>query len=109
MTIDRASPGHLDDEQLSSLVDGRLEAAERAGAEAHLAACDRCADDLAGLRATVSFVRGLPSAEPPRSFLLAPSARPPLALRLASWTRMAGGIAAAPVVIPVSADLLVGP
>jgi hypothetical protein len=97
---------HLEDGQLSSLIDGRLEADERAQADRHLAGCDRCRSALAGLQATVQLLRGLPELVPPRSFLLAEAVRPPLLLRLAPWTRAAGALAAAVFVILVSADIL---
>lgn len=105
MTVDSR---HLDEELLSSLVDERLEASERARAEEHLAACSLCSDQLAALRATVRLLRDLPQIEPPRSFELADTARPPLALRVAPWTRLAGSLAAGLFVVLVSVDLLSG-
>jgi hypothetical protein len=101
-------PHHLDEVQLSSLIDERLESADRWPVEAHLADCPRCRERLAGLRATVALLRGLPEIEPPRSFQLAETTRRPLALRLAPWSLAAGALAAALFVLLLSADLLSG-
>jgi len=69
---------HLDLAALNALLDGTLDPADRATAEAHLAACAACAADLAELRATVGLLRGLPQYRPRRSFALGPehAARP---------------------------------
>jgi hypothetical protein len=109
-------PRHLDAEQLSSLIDGRLEAAERGGAEAHLAGCDRCRAARESLSATVALLRRLPAVEPPRSFLLPPTIQAPIELaerrplleRLAPWTRAAGALAAALFVALVTVDIIGG-
>ncbi len=61
---------HLDAETLSAYVDGRLDAADRGVASAHLGGCDDCRRELAELRATVLLLRGLPQYAPRRSFQL---------------------------------------
>jgi hypothetical protein len=45
------------EELLSDLLDDELADGPRAGVEAHLASCDRCADSYKKLRRTVRFVR----------------------------------------------------
>jgi anti-sigma factor RsiW len=44
-------------ELLSDLLDDELAAGARAGVQAHLASCDRCAESYKKLRRTVRFVR----------------------------------------------------
>ncbi len=61
---------HLDGELLSSYVNGDPEQDERKRIEAHLAECDACRGDLAGLRAVVDLLQQLPQYNPPRSFQL---------------------------------------
>src|SRR5687767_5559265 len=97
---------HLDEELLSSLIDDRLEPAERTAAEQHLASCSQCHQALMGLQATVALLRQLPEHTPPRSFLLAESARPSRLLRLVPLTRAAGALAAAFFVVFVSLDFV---
>src|SRR5712691_8317598 len=106
MTSPMTNSQHLDPERLSDLIDDRLEPAERGSADAHLVGCSPCASELASLRATVALLRGLPEPVLPRSFHLAASARPALLLRLVTWTRAAGALAAALFVVLVSAELL---
>jgi hypothetical protein len=112
MTVDFT---HLDEAVLSSLLDDRLEAAERARVERHLAECSACSQQLADLRTTLRLLRELPEVEPPRDFLLAETARQlrlrspqsgPLALRVAPWTRVLGSVAAGFFVVLVGVDLL---
>src|SRR5258706_9850872 len=90
----------LETELLSALLDRQLSSDEQELAERHLAACLDCADELAGLRATVELLRMLPQVEAPRSFRLPlTTARPAAAgsplLRLVPWTRALGTLAAA--------------
>ena len=47
-------PLHLTDEQLDDYADGVMGDAERAGADAHLASCDRCRHALDGTRALLA-------------------------------------------------------
>ncbi|HEX9106068.1 MAG TPA: zf-HC2 domain-containing protein, partial [Longimicrobiales bacterium] len=57
---------HITEERLNDLADGSLEPAERAGVEAHLAACDVCRAQLDATRRLLGRVHGLPrSIEPP--------------------------------------------
>lgn len=72
---DEARRAHLDDEMLSAYLDeaqGRLNASERARAEAHLAACARCREELAALATTRAMLHALPQVELHRSFILTP-------------------------------------
>ena len=57
-------------DDLSAYIDGGLSAARIRSLEKHLAACESCRGDLAGLRATITALQGLPQAESPRSFTL---------------------------------------
>jgi anti-sigma factor RsiW len=54
---------HLGD-RLSALVDGELNGAERDRAHAHLAGCEQCRADAAGLRELKRQLRGLPPGAP---------------------------------------------
>lgn len=63
---------HLDLDAMSLLLDDALPPAERAAAEAHLAACPDCREDYEELRATVRLLHGLPQYAPRRSFTLTP-------------------------------------
>mgnify|MGYP001094658351 FL=1 len=49
---------------LSAYLEGELAAAERAGVEAHLAACPACAGLLGLLKETLAATAGFPEAEP---------------------------------------------
>lgn len=81
--------------ELSAYLDARLHEPARARLERHLARCVACRRELETLRQTVALVRRLPSAEPPRSFVLravpvgarVPRQRP-------VWTALAAGLAA---------------
>lgn len=61
---------HLNSEQLSAYLDGQVRPDERRRLEAHLAACEACRRELAGLRQTVALVRTLPRVPVPRAFTL---------------------------------------
>ncbi len=61
---------HLTTEQLSAFLDRQLTPDEEQSYRAHLAACQRCAQSLAGLRQTVGLLKALPLLEVPRSFEL---------------------------------------
>lgn len=64
---------HLRDDQLSTYLDGMLNAAERQRVDAHLERCDRdCPQRLAELRTTVRMLRSVATARVPRSFALRP-------------------------------------
>ena len=53
-------------EQLSDYLDGALDGAALAAAEAHLAACAACRDELAGLRRVTGLARALDDRPPQR-------------------------------------------
>lgn len=59
---------HLGD-LISAYLDGELSGSERRDAEAHLAGCEHCRDELAAVDAARITVRGLTSIEPPSSAL----------------------------------------
>lgn len=61
------SRSHLGD-RLSALLDGELPPGEQEGARAHLAGCARCAEELAMVGLSRSWVRGLPQVDPPFGF-----------------------------------------
>lgn len=90
---------------LSALVDGALPPAAAAALEAHVAGCEACRAELAGLRAVRSMLSALPEAAAPRSFRLrradveAParrSAAPPV------WLRAMPALSAAALVLFVA-------
>lgn len=54
---------------LSAYLEGELAAAERAGVEAHLAACSGCAALLGLLRETMAATAGFPEVEPPAGLM----------------------------------------
>ena len=58
---------HLGDE-LSALLDGELTGRVADEARAHLAGCRACSDELAAVGEARSWVRALPSVEPPADF-----------------------------------------
>jgi anti-sigma factor RsiW len=61
-------------ELLSAYLDGELDPAEHAMVATHLAACDSCRAEAAGLSLVRGLVRNLPMAEPPAAVLAAPLA-----------------------------------
>jgi len=104
---------HLSDEILSTLVDGRLAAAEQSAARAHLAGCAACAQRLAELEAVVRLLRALPEVEPSREFVLGPRrlAAEPRVRQLAAWygaSRAFAAGAAALFLVLVAANIYVG-
>ncbi len=62
--------GHPDD-LLSAFLDDELDEAEATRVTRHLADCDRCLEELDGLRDARSALRGLPEVGPPPSSLFA--------------------------------------
>jgi anti-sigma factor RsiW len=67
---------HLGD-ALSALLDGELADEEAARARPHLDACPACAAELAAVSQARSWLRALPSVEPPAGFLAGLLAPPP--------------------------------
>ena len=57
-------------EALSAYLDGALDGAERDALERHLATCEACRAELAGLRRVGALLRALPEPALPRSFTL---------------------------------------
>ena len=57
---------------LSEYIDGRLPEEARRLVERHLSRCGQCQGELVSLRATVSMLRWIPQAAPPRSFTITP-------------------------------------
>jgi anti-sigma factor RsiW len=84
------SPKHATHDRLlvASLADRTIEAAERARAEAQIAACDACARLHQDLRALVAATRELPVPSRPRDFTL--SAADAERLRVRGWRRILG-------------------
>jgi hypothetical protein len=56
------------EKSLSAYLDDELSSADKARVEKHLQQCEACAENLATLRQTVSFLKGLPAVQAPRSF-----------------------------------------
>jgi anti-sigma factor RsiW len=97
---------HLFEATLNDYVDGLLPEAERAAAEAHLAACGRCRAEEAALRGLVRRLGGLPAEiAPPRDLRPEIAARAaaeessPMRRRLPRWAPLA---AAAVLVLAVT-------
>jgi anti-sigma factor RsiW len=86
---------HLTDEQLSTLVDDRLEAAERDSANRHLIQCDACSESLQELTYTVQAVAAMPDPALPRSFQIVETSKPGLWSRVSGWSIGLHGLAAA--------------
>lgn len=61
---------HLTTEQLSGLLDEQMSSEEIAISNAHLYTCERCQQELEGLRQTVKMLHALPTPVLPRSFVL---------------------------------------
>jgi hypothetical protein len=97
---------------LSAHLDGRLDAREMARLEPHLASCEACRADLAGLRAARDALRALPEAAPPRSFRLRPAdveraavSGAPGPSPMLRWAPAASAVAAVVFAIVLSVDL----
>jgi anti-sigma factor RsiW len=68
---------HLGD-LISAYLDSQLEASEQAAADEHLADCEYCRDELTGVSASRSLLRGLPVLDPPAEALHPPAEVVPL-------------------------------
>lgn len=85
---------HITDAELQDWVDGRVDAAERAHIDTHLARCADCSREAEALRTLVADLRALPRAVPPRRDLHAEVARRIDApARSAGWLRSAAVVA----------------
>jgi hypothetical protein len=103
---------HIDDDELSALIDQQLGPDESDRAQSHLAACVECQARLDGLRSVAVLLRRLPEVEPPRDFSLGPRLveDPPNVVRLRRWytaTRVAAGALAAMFVVLAAGTLYV--
>ncbi|HEY3117458.1 MAG TPA: zf-HC2 domain-containing protein, partial [Chloroflexota bacterium] len=101
---------HLTTEQLSASLDGQLSENERSIVEEHLASCPECLRELDELRQTVTLLRALPAAVPPRSIRIYESGEVPRRASqpwaLPTWLRAMGGAAAAFMVVLWAADAM---
>ena len=86
---------HLTDEQLSTLLDDRLEAADREKASRHLVQCDACDQSLQELTYAVQALRAMPVPALPRSFQIVQTSKPSFWSRLSGWSIGLQGLAAA--------------
>ncbi len=95
-------------ERLSAYVDNDLTPAERDRVRAHVAECDRCAQDLDDLRQTVAWLRQMPTHPAPRSFAVSAqhAATRSRVAWLAPYFRAAGALAAILLIVVVAADFL---
>jgi hypothetical protein len=93
-----------DEEALSALFDGQLEASRVAALEAHVAACAACTLRLEELRATRALLAAMPEPALPRSFRLrqADVEQPRRSSGTPGWARWSPALAAAAVVVFVS-------
>jgi len=98
---------HVNDEELSLLLDNQLPAAERERVEAHLRTCSTCAESYRALRETVLLVRATPRPVPPRALTLTETDVRP-ATRASFWrgaARWATAFAALALVVLVGIDI----
>lgn len=99
---------HINDHTLNEYLDGALAPAERARAEAHLAACAECQRRLAGLRAVFTAIESLPNAplerDLSRAVLAALRPRSALLPPIVRWAFVAQAVLA--MVLTVAAALI---
>ncbi len=101
--------GHMSHEHLSAYVDGELRGADLRRLEKHLLACERCVDDLEGLRETVYALRAVPLVPAPRTFSVPRAMVPDRAWRPATaWGIQAVGVAAVVALAVVVTGALTG-
>ena len=92
---------------LSLYIDDRLDEAQVAKLEGHLATCVPCLEELQILRATVNLLQSLPQAVPARSFALTERLQLPRAAPAYLWSlRAATAFASVALVLLVAGDLL---
>src|SRR5688572_17390811 len=105
---------HLEDETLSTLLDGQVAPADASAARAHLASCAACSARAEGFATVARLPGSLQEVEPPRDFEPGPRqlVDPPNVIRLRRWydaTRVAAASLAAVFVALVGASVYVGP
>jgi hypothetical protein len=86
---------HLTDEQLSTLLDDRLGAADRETAGLHVVQCEACNQSLQELTYTVQALGAMPAPALPRSFQIVQASKPGSWSRLLTWSMGLQGLAAA--------------
>ncbi len=101
-------PKHVSDEDMSLLIDGRLEGKRRAWVEAHLQACASCRARYEATRQTVHLVQALPRVAVPRAFTLS-EAEVARRRRASGWTwdRWAMALVAVLLAFVISLDVVV--
>jgi len=111
MLIFKRGHTHINQDDLSEYLDGRLSGTAAARIDLRLTECASCRRDLDALRSTVSLLQQMPELTLPRSFIMpgpppAPVAlRPPAPLRMPQWVYSGAAATAALVfAILVSAD-----
>ena len=111
MLIFKRGHTHINQDDLSEYLDGRLSGTAAARIDRRLTECASCRQDLDALRSTVSLLQQMPELTLPRSFIMpgpppAPVAlRPPAPLRMPQWVYSGAAATAALVfAILVSAD-----
>ena len=99
---------HLNDEQLSLLLDGRLSEKERRRVEAHLRSCPTCQQAYQGLRQTVMLLRAMPRVAAPRTFTLSEAdvGRRLREARSIAWTRWATALVGLMLVMVLGLDVM---
>jgi anti-sigma factor RsiW len=90
---------HLDD-ALSAYLDDELAPAARREAEAHLAGCAECRDELDDIAAARTAIRIMPVHAAPRPILEAVPGRASASRRRAVWAMVAAAAAATAFVLP---------
>ena len=111
MLIFKRGHAHINQDDLSEYLDGRLSGTAAARIDRRLTECATCRQDLDALRSTVSLLQQMPELTLPRSFIMpapppAPVAvRPQAPLRMPQWVYSGAAATAALVfAILVSAD-----
>ena len=111
MLIFKRGHTHINQDDLSEYLDGRLSGTATTRLDRRLTECATCRQDLDALRSTVSLLQQMPELTLPRSFIMpgpppAPVAvRPPAPLRMPQWVYSGAAATAALVfAILVSAD-----
>ena len=103
---------HLKPDLLSQFLDGQLSRSQQNRVNGAVRSCAACAEELEGLRSTVSLLQNLPDLTPSRSFVMAAPppllvpVRPALPLRLPNWAYAgAASLAALALMLTVAVDV----